>query len=58
MGVTVEMVDALPVENALTADDAVDFVSLVEEKFGKVRTVLACYPGDESLPHFFSQLYY
>lgn len=45
-GVAVEMVDALPVENARTTDDVIGFVSLVEEKFGKARTVLAGYPGD------------
>lgn len=50
-GVAVEMVDALPVEGARTTDDAVDFVSLVEEEFGKVGTVLAGDACDEGFFH-------
>lgn len=35
-GVAVEVVDTLPVESARAADDAVDFIFLVQEEFGKV----------------------
>jgi hypothetical protein len=46
------MVDALSVENARTTDDAMDFVSFVEEKFGKVRAVLAGDSCDEGFFHW------
>lgn len=50
MGTAVEVIDPLPVKSARAADDAVDFVFLVEEEFGKVGTVLA---DDSSNKGFF-----
>ena len=56
MGIAVEMVDALSVESTRAADDAMDFVSLVQEEFGKVRAVLAGDSGNEGFFHNFQNL--
>jgi hypothetical protein len=45
--VDVEMVEAVGIEGAGTAHDAVDLIAFGEEEFGQVRTVLSCYTGDE-----------
>ena len=47
MPVAVEVVDAIGVEQAGAALDAVDDVALVEQEFGQVGTVLAGDAGDE-----------
>ena len=46
-GVTIEMVDAFPVENARTADDVMDFVAFGEKELSEVRAVLAGDSGDQ-----------
>ena len=47
-GIVVDVVDARGVERTAAPDDAVDFVALFQQKFCKVRAVLAGDPGDES----------
>ncbi len=44
-----QMIDTLAVERGSAPYDAVHFVSLLEQEFGKVGTVLACNTRDESL---------
>ena len=47
VGVGVEVVDAVGVEGAGAADDAVDFVAFGEQEFGEVAAVLAGDAGDQ-----------
>ena len=47
----VEVVDARGVEGAGAADDAVDFVALLEQQIGEVGAVLAGDAGDECFFH-------
>ena len=49
VAVAIEVIDAVGVERAAAADDAVDLVALVEQKFGQVGAVLAGDAGDEGL---------
>ena len=42
------MVDASGVERTAAPDDAMDFVALFQQKFGKVGAVLSGDTGDES----------
>ena len=50
VGVLVQVVDAVGVEQAGPALDAMHFVALVEQKFGQVGAVLPGDAGDQS--HF------
>ena len=50
-GVALKMGDPLAVIDRGTADDAVDFVALFEQKLGQVGPVLAGDAGDERLFH-------
>jgi hypothetical protein len=52
MAILVEVIDAACIEGACAADDAVDFVALVEEEIGEVGTVLAGDAGDERSFHW------
>ncbi len=45
--VLVEMIDAVGVEQRRTALDAVHFVTLAEQKLGKIGAVLAGDAGDQ-----------
>jgi len=49
--VLVQMIDAVRIEGAGPTDQPVDLITLAEEKFGQIRSVLAGYAGDECLFH-------
>ncbi len=46
VAVAIEVTDAVGVEGTAAADDAVNIVSFVEEKFGEIRAVLSGDTGD------------
>jgi hypothetical protein len=48
---TATMVDPVGVEDRGSADDTVNFVTLVQEKLSQVRTVLAGDAGDQRAAH-------
>jgi hypothetical protein len=50
--IMIEMLDAIGVERAAAADDAVNFVSLFEQEFRQIRAILAGNARDQS---FFSR---
>jgi hypothetical protein len=41
MEILIEMIDAIRIERAGSPDEAVDFISLPEQKLGKIGTILA-----------------
>ena len=47
----VQVVDAVPLQLARSAHEAVDFVALLEQQFGQVRPVLSGDSGDECGGH-------
>ncbi len=49
--VLVEMVDAVGVEQGTAALYAMHLVSLGEQQLGKIRAILSCDAGNESLFH-------
>jgi len=51
MEVLVKMIDAVRIEGAGPTDQPVDLITLGEEEFGQIRSVLAGYAGDEGLFH-------
>jgi hypothetical protein len=44
VGINVEMIDPGRVEGGRSTDQTVDFVSLAQQEFGEIRTVLAGDP--------------
>ena len=42
MGILIQMIDAIRIEQRRTALDAVHLISPLEQQFGKVGTVLTC----------------
>jgi len=55
--ILVQVVDAVGVEQAAAALDAVDFVALLEQELGEVGAVLARNAGDEGDFLFFGHGY-
>ena len=45
--VLIQVVDAVGIEQAGTALDAMNLIAFVEQQFGEVRAVLASHAGDE-----------
>ncbi len=52
--VLVDVVDALGIEQRGAALDAVHLVTLLEQEFRKVRTILASHAGNQSFLHHVS----
>ena len=46
--VLIDMINALSIKRRRTALDAMHFISLLEQKFGQIRAVLAGHAGNES----------
>lgn len=57
VGILIEMVDALSVESACTTDDAVHFISFLQEELSEVRTILASDTSDESFLQCFLRMF-
>jgi hypothetical protein len=47
MGIVIKMVDPISVEKACAPDQAVDFVTLLKQKLGKIGAVLSCNSSDQ-----------
>gem|GEM_PF-6665067 len=51
MRIAIKMVDAARIESRSAANDAMHFVTFVEQQLGEIRTVLARDAGDEGFFH-------
>ena len=51
VGILIDMVNALGIEGAGAADDAVDFVAFAQKQLGQIRAVLSGNAGDECALH-------
>jgi hypothetical protein len=47
MGINIEVIDPASIKSGRPSDYAVNLVTFGEQQFGKIRTVLAGYAGDE-----------
>src|SRR5690242_2056630 len=51
LGIVVKVIDPGAVEGAGPAHHAMHLIAFVQEKLSEIRTILACNPGDERVPH-------
>ena len=52
MGIVVQVIDAIGIEEARAPDHAVNLITLGEQKLGKVRAVLPGDAGDQRTVHY------
>ena len=51
MRVLIQVVDAIRVERARAADDAMDLVTFSEQEIGEIGSILPCDAGDQCFVH-------
>jgi hypothetical protein len=53
MGILIEVIDAASIEQRSAPLNSMHFISLGEQEFSQVRTILSCNTGDQYLLHPF-----